>query len=95
MEMDIQSYFRWYDYSRARDMMFKYTDSEHAPWHIVHSDDKKRARLNVIAHILSRIPYEKVKHAKVKLPALMTIALCARPLSQDDGHVAASPMRRA
>jgi polyphosphate kinase 2 len=67
--MDIESYGRWYDYSRARDMMFEYTDTEHAPWHIVHSDDKKRARLNVIAHILSQIPYKKVNHAKVKLPA--------------------------
>jgi polyphosphate kinase 2 len=66
--MDIQSYDRWYDYSRARDMMFEYTDSDHAPWHIVHSDDKKRARLNVIAHILSQIPYKKVDHPKVKLP---------------------------
>jgi polyphosphate kinase 2 len=67
--MDIESYGRWYDYSRARDMMFEYTDTEHAPWHIVHSDDKKRARLNVIAHILSQIPYKKVDHAKVKLSA--------------------------
>src|SRR6266404_2466234 len=67
--MDIESYDRWYDYSRARDMMFEYTDTEHAPWHIVHSDDKKRARLNAIAHILSQIPYKKVDHAKVKLPA--------------------------
>ncbi len=67
--MDIELYGRWYDYSRARDMMFEYTDTEHAPWHIVHSDDKKRARLNVIAHILSQIPYKKVDHAKVKLSA--------------------------
>ena len=67
--MDIKSYGRWYDYSRARDMMFEYTDTDDTPWHIVHSDDKKRARLNVIAHILSRIPYKKVAHAKVKLPA--------------------------
>jgi polyphosphate kinase len=66
--MDLGSYKRWYDYSRARDMMFEYTDSEHAPWHIVHSDDKKRARLNCIAHILSQIPYNKVDQAKVKLP---------------------------
>jgi len=65
--MDVESYSRWYDYSRARDLMFQYTDSEHAPWHIVHSDDKKRARLNVIAHILSQIPYKKVERAKVKL----------------------------
>jgi hypothetical protein len=49
--------------------MFKHTDTEHAPWHIVRSDDKKRARLNVIAHILSQIPYKKVDRAKVKLPS--------------------------
>ncbi len=67
--MDVESYDRWYDYSRARDMMFEHTDTDEAPWHIVHSDDKKRARLNVIAHILSQIPYKKVDHAKVKLPA--------------------------
>ena len=66
--MDVKSYDRWYDYSRARDMMFEYTDKDDAPWYIVHSDDKKRARLNVIAHILSQIPYKKVDRAKVKLP---------------------------
>jgi polyphosphate kinase len=66
--MDIESYSRWYDYSRARDLMFEFTDSEHAPWHIVHSDDKKRARLNAITHILSRIPYKKIDRAKAKLP---------------------------
>ena len=49
--------------------MFEHTDTDDAPWHIVHSDDKKRARLNVIAHILSQIPYKKVDHPKVKLPA--------------------------
>jgi len=66
--MDVESYNRWYDYSRARDMMFEHTDTEHAPWYIVHSNDKKRARLNAIAHILSQIPYKRVKHDKVKLP---------------------------
>jgi polyphosphate kinase len=66
--MDVESYRRWYDYSRARDMMLKATDSQHAPWHIVRSDDKRRARLNCIAHILRSIPYKKVPHAKVKLP---------------------------
>jgi polyphosphate kinase 2 len=65
--MDVESYKRWYDYSKARDLMFEHTDSEHAPWHIVFSDDKRRARLNVISHILSRIPYKKVDRAKVKL----------------------------
>ena len=66
--MDLESYRRWYDYSRARDMMFKTTSSKHAPWHVVHSDDKKRARLNCISHILNLIPYKKIKHNKVKLP---------------------------
>ncbi|WP_428682743.1 polyphosphate kinase 2 [Reyranella sp.] len=66
--MDIQSYSRWYDYSRARDLMFEYTDTEHSPWHIVRSDDKKRARLNVISHVLAQIPYNKVDHPHVKLP---------------------------
>jgi polyphosphate kinase len=67
--MDIESYTRWYDYSRARDAMLKATDSRHAPWHIVRSDDKRRGRLNCIAHILNAIPYKKVKKPKVKLPA--------------------------
>jgi polyphosphate kinase 2 (PPK2 family) len=66
--MDIESYKRWYDFSRARDLMFEHTDTDFAPWHIIHSDDKKRARLNAIAHILSQIPYKRVDRAKVKLP---------------------------
>jgi len=66
--MDLESYRRWYDYSRARDMMLKATDSKHAPWYIVRSDDKRRARLNCIVHILRSIPYKKVPHTKVKLP---------------------------
>jgi len=66
--MDIESFRRWYDYSRARDMMLKATDSKHAPWHIVHSNDKRRARLNAISHILKSIPFKKVAPAKVKLP---------------------------
>jgi len=66
--MDLESYRRWYDYSRARDTMLEATDSKHAPWYIVRSDDKRRARLNCIAHILRSIPYKKVPHTKVKLP---------------------------
>jgi hypothetical protein len=66
--MDLESYKRWYDYSRARDLMLDATDSKHAPWHLVRSDDKRRGRLNCIAHILSSIPYKKVKQAKVELP---------------------------
>ena len=66
--MDVESFKRWYEYSMARDEMLDHTDTELAPWYIVHSDDKKRARLNCIAHILSQIPYKKVDHEKVKLP---------------------------
>jgi polyphosphate kinase 2 len=66
--MDVESYRRWYDYSKARDLMLKATDSEHAPWHIVRSDDKRRARLNCIAHILSLIPYKDAPHARIRLP---------------------------
>ena len=66
--MDLESFKRWYDYSRARDMMLDFTDTEFSPWHVVDSNDKKRARLNAIAHILSRIPYKKVENEKVKLP---------------------------
>jgi len=66
--MDVESWTRWYDYSAARDAMFEATDTDYAPWHIVHSDDKKRARLNCISHLLRLIPYKKVKREKVKLP---------------------------
>jgi len=66
--MDIESYAHWYAYSRARDMMLEATDTDNAPWHVVRSDDKRRARLNCIAHILDLIPYEKVHHDKIKLP---------------------------
>jgi polyphosphate kinase len=66
--MDLPSRSRWYDYSRARDRMLAATDTRHAPWHIVRSDDKPRARLNCIAHMLSLIPYKKLPREKVKLP---------------------------
>lgn len=66
--MDLESYNRWYDYSRARDEMFKATDTAWAPWYVVKSDDKKRARLNLITHLLGKIPYKKVKRDKVILP---------------------------
>jgi polyphosphate kinase len=66
--MDLESARRWYDYSRARDAMFKATDTNNTPWYVVHSDDKKRARLNCIAHLLSLIPYEDVPMEKVVLP---------------------------
>jgi polyphosphate kinase 2 len=66
--MDLKSYSRWYDYSRARDEMFKASDSSWAPWYVAHSDDKKRARLNIISHLLGHIPYKEVPREKVKLP---------------------------
>jgi polyphosphate kinase len=65
--MDLPSRSKWYAYSRARDQMLEATDTEHAPWHIVRSDDKRRARLNLIAHLLSLIPYEGVPREKVEL----------------------------
>jgi polyphosphate kinase 2 len=70
--MDLQSYSHWYDYSRARDLMFEATDTDAAPWWIVRSDDKRRARLNVISHILSQIPYEKIERPEPKLPKRST-----------------------
>lgn len=66
--MDVESYDRWYDYSRARDMMLKATSTKHAPWYIIRSNDKRRARLNCISHLLSQIPYKRIKKDKIKLP---------------------------
>jgi polyphosphate kinase 2 len=66
--MDVESYNRWFDYSRARDEMFTATDTAWAPWYVVRSDDKERARLNCIAHLLGQIDYKEVKREKIKLP---------------------------
>ena len=66
--MDLKSYARWDDYSRARDEMFAATDTPWAPWYVAHSDDKKRARLNIITHLLDAIPYEPLAPKKVTLP---------------------------
>ena len=66
--MDLESFRRWYDYSRARDRMLSATDSKHAPWHLVRSDDKRKARLNCISHLLGMISYKKVPREKIKLP---------------------------
>jgi len=66
--MDLESYRRWYDYSRARDAMLAATDSDALPWYVVRSDDKRRARLNCIAHLLHLIPYRELKPAPVALP---------------------------
>jgi polyphosphate kinase len=66
--VDLPSRERWYDYSRARDRMFQATDSKHAPWCIIRSDDKKRARLNCIAHLLGQVDYKRLRKEKLKLP---------------------------
>jgi len=67
-DMDLKSYSRWYDYSRARDEMFAATDTAWAPWYVVRSDNKRRARLNVLSHILGKVPFEALPRDKVKLP---------------------------
>ena len=66
--MDVEAFGRWYDYSKARDQMLEATDRKHSPWYILRSDDKKQARLNGISHILSLIPYERIKRPRVDLP---------------------------
>ena len=66
--MDLKSYSRWYDYSRARDEMFAASDLDYAPWYVARSDDKRKARLNIISHLLSRIPYKSAPREKPKLP---------------------------
>ena len=66
--MDLKSYSRWYDYSRARDAMFAATDTSWAPWYIADANDKKRARLNIICHLLSRVPYKPLAHRDITLP---------------------------
>ena len=70
--MDLESWPRWYEYSRARDRMLAATDTKHAPWYILRSDDKRRARLNCLAQILDLVPYKKVPRDKVKLPKRWT-----------------------
>ena len=66
--MDLKSYSRWFDYSRARDDMFAATDTAHAPWYVAHTDDKRRGRLNIIRHLLDHVPYEELKREQIKFP---------------------------
>ncbi len=68
-DMDLKSYSRWYDYSRARDAMFEMTDTAWAPWYIADTNDKRRGRLNIISHLLSLVPYTPLEHRAVKLPS--------------------------
>jgi polyphosphate kinase 2 len=67
-DMDLKSYSRWYDYSRARDAMFKATDSGWAPWFLARTDDKRSGRLNIISHLLSQVPYKPLEHHDIELP---------------------------
>ena len=67
-DMDLKSYSRWYDYSRARDAMFAATDTAWAPWYVAHADNKMRARLNIISHLLSQVPYKPLAHRDITLP---------------------------
>lgn len=78
-EMDLESRRRWVDYSKAKDEMFRYTDSKQSPWYVVNADDKKCARLNCIAHLLSLIPYEETKSKTLKLPPRQSAEGYVRP----------------
>jgi polyphosphate kinase 2 len=68
-DMDLKSYSRWYDYSRARDAMFEATDTAYAPWYVADTNDKRRGRLNIISHLLSLVPYTPLEHRSIKLPS--------------------------
>jgi polyphosphate kinase 2 len=72
-DMDLKSYSRWYDYSRARDAMFAATDTAWAPWYVAHTDDKKRGRLNIISHLLSQVPYKPPAHRDITLPRRQSV----------------------
>jgi polyphosphate kinase len=77
--MDLESITRWEDYSRAKDEMFVYTDTPEAPWYVIESDDKRRARINMIAHLLTTVPYHRIDRAKLKLPDRPPSAGYVRP----------------
>ncbi len=80
-EMDLESRSRWIEYSKAKDEMFTYTDTKISPWFVVNADDKKRARLNTIHHLLSMIPYQEIKHKKVELPVINMEGYVRPPIS--------------
>ena len=86
-EMDLEARNRWVDYSRAKDDMFKYTDIKQAPWFVVESHDKRRARLNCISHLLSQIPYEDLRLEPMKLPPLQSDQHYIRPPRTDQTYV--------
>jgi hypothetical protein len=79
--MDLESRSRWVEYSKAKDEMFAYTDTKISPWYVVNADDKRRARLNCIHHLLTLIPYEEITYEKVKLPTIRTEGYVRPPIS--------------
>ncbi len=81
-EMDLHSRSQWAEYSRAKDEMFAYTDIKQSPWYVVESDDKKRARLNCIAHLLEQIPYQKIEHPAIELPEISTAGYVRAPFHE-------------
>ncbi len=85
--MDLKSRERWVEYSKAKDDMFAYTDIKQAPWYVVNADEKKRARLNCISHLLSQIPYKKIKHKKISLPPRQNETGYIRPPLDDQTFV--------
>lgn len=85
--MDVESMTKWVEYSKAKDEMFAHTDIKQAPWYVVHADDKKRARLNCMHHLLSMIPYEEIKHEKIKLPHRKEDHSYVRPPFNDQNFV--------
>jgi polyphosphate kinase 2 len=80
-DMDLESRSKWIEYSKAKDEMFSYTDTKVAPWFVVNADDKRRARLNTIHHLLSLIPYEEIKHKKIDLPTITMEGYVRPPLT--------------
>ncbi|MFH0757577.1 MAG: polyphosphate kinase 2 [Bacteroidota bacterium] len=80
-EMDLESRSKWIEYSKAKDEMFSYTDTKTSPWFVVHADDKRRARLNCIHHLLSMIPYKEIRHKKIDLPTINMEGYVRPPIS--------------
>ncbi len=86
-DMDLQSRVKWIEYSKAKDIMFAHTDIKQAPWYVVNADNKKRARLNCISHLLSMIPYKDIKPRPIKLPPRQKKVGYVRPPIEDQNFV--------
>ncbi len=86
-EMDLAARSRWVEYSKAKDVMFQYTDTDESPWHVIESDDKRSSRINCISHLLSMIPYEEIEYKKLKLPKRQESMGYVRPPMESQRHV--------